>query len=60
MSENRFRELFPSLECIAIGGSDPTDKASEFTGKVIAVEDYRDFTYKEGTTIVCQPTVPIR
>ena len=31
MSENRFRELFPSLERIAIGGYNPTDKASEFT-----------------------------
>ena len=26
-------------------------KASEFTDKFIAVEDYRNFTYKEGTTI---------
>jgi hypothetical protein len=28
-----------------------TGKASEFTDKFIAVEDYRNFTYKEGTTI---------
>jgi hypothetical protein len=28
-----------------------TGKASEFTEKFIAVEDYRNFTYKEGTTI---------
>ena len=28
-----------------------TGKASEFTDKFIAVEDYQSFTYKEGTTI---------
>ena len=28
-----------------------TGKASEFTDKFIAVEEYRNFTYKEGTTI---------
>ena len=28
-----------------------TGKASEFTDKFIAVEDYRNFPYKEGTTI---------
>ncbi len=28
-----------------------TGKASEFTDNLIAVEDYRNFTYKEGTTI---------
>ena len=28
-----------------------TGKASEFTDKFIAVEDYRNFTYKEGTII---------
>ena len=28
-----------------------TGKASEFTDKSIAVEDYRNFTYKEGTII---------
>ena len=28
-----------------------TGKASEFTDQFIAVEDYRNFTYKEGTTI---------
>ncbi len=28
-----------------------TGKASEFTDKFIVIEDYRNFTYKEGTTI---------
>ena len=28
-----------------------TGEASQFTDKFIAVEDYRNFTYKEGTTI---------
>jgi len=28
-----------------------TGKASEFTDKFIAVEDYQNFNYKEGTTI---------
>jgi len=28
-----------------------TGKTSEFTDKFIAVEDYRNFTYKKGTTI---------
>ena len=28
-----------------------TGKASEFTDKFIAVEEYRNFNYKEGTSI---------